>query len=169
MKANDWLRSVQPDGKPDVLQQVEHGVLSILGSYRGMGRLYRGIIVPTLQQYVLLAKKPTPPTICFMTHLLKPDERSATHSGKTDDPAWYSPSKIRSTRVQRNCRGWLWPVEWLKKLNPALAKECLAAAEALWKQERDQRAPSTERWSRVVELWLTTNKPGVWTGAARQP
>jgi hypothetical protein len=44
----------QPDGKPDVLQQVEHGVLSVVGGYESMGRLYRGIIEPTLRQYVFL-------------------------------------------------------------------------------------------------------------------
>src|SRR5690606_41151803 len=44
----------QPDGKPDVLQQIEHGVLSVVGGYRALGRLYRGIIAPTLRQYVFL-------------------------------------------------------------------------------------------------------------------
>ena len=44
----------QPDGKPDVLQQIEHGVLSVVGGYRSLGRLYRGIIEPTLRQYVFL-------------------------------------------------------------------------------------------------------------------
>jgi len=44
----------QPDGKPDVLQQLEHGVLSVVGGYETLGRLYRGIIEPTLRQYVFL-------------------------------------------------------------------------------------------------------------------
>jgi hypothetical protein len=44
----------QPDGKPDVLQQLEHGVLSVVGGYEALGRLYRGIIEPTLRQYVFL-------------------------------------------------------------------------------------------------------------------
>ena len=44
----------QPDGKPDVLQQLEHGVLSVVGGYESLGRLYRGIIEPTLRQYVFL-------------------------------------------------------------------------------------------------------------------
>ncbi|HEU5136794.1 MAG TPA: glycoside hydrolase family 9 protein [Steroidobacteraceae bacterium] len=44
----------QPDGKPDVLQQLEHGVLSVVGGYQSLGRLYRGIIEPTLRQYVFL-------------------------------------------------------------------------------------------------------------------
>ncbi len=43
-----------PDGKPDVLQQVEHGVLTILGGYESLGQFYRGIIVPMLRQYVHL-------------------------------------------------------------------------------------------------------------------
>ena len=43
-----------PDGKSDILQQIEHGVISILSGYNSLGRLYRGIICPTLRQYVLL-------------------------------------------------------------------------------------------------------------------
>ena len=44
----------QPDGKNDILQQIEHGMLSVVGAYRALGRLYRGIICPSLRQYVLL-------------------------------------------------------------------------------------------------------------------
>ena len=44
----------QPDGKSDLLQQVEHGALSVVGGYRALGRLYRGIICNDLRQYVLL-------------------------------------------------------------------------------------------------------------------
>jgi endoglucanase len=44
----------QPDGKPDVLQQLEHGVLSVVTGHETLGRLYRGIIEPTLRQYVFL-------------------------------------------------------------------------------------------------------------------
>ncbi|MDR1258632.1 MAG: glycoside hydrolase family 9 protein [Tannerellaceae bacterium] len=44
----------QPDGKADMLQQVENGALSVVGAYRALGRLYRGIICNDLRQYVLL-------------------------------------------------------------------------------------------------------------------
>lgn len=44
----------EPDSKPDLLQQIEHGLLSVTNGYRTLGRFYRGIIEPTLQQYVLL-------------------------------------------------------------------------------------------------------------------
>jgi len=44
----------KPDGKNDILQQIEHGVLSVIGAYRALGRLYRGIIVNSMQQYTIL-------------------------------------------------------------------------------------------------------------------
>jgi hypothetical protein len=44
----------QGDGKNDILQQIEHGVLSVVGAYGSLGRLYRGIIAGDLRQYVLL-------------------------------------------------------------------------------------------------------------------
>lgn len=44
----------QPDGKNDILQQIEHGALSIISGYHALGRLYRGIIAGDLRQYVLL-------------------------------------------------------------------------------------------------------------------
>ena len=44
----------QPDGKNDILQQIEHGALSVVNGYLSLGRLYRGIICNNLRQYVLL-------------------------------------------------------------------------------------------------------------------
>ena len=44
----------RPDGKPDMLQQIEHGVLSIVGGYNSLGRLYRGIQDASLHQYTHL-------------------------------------------------------------------------------------------------------------------
>jgi len=44
----------QPDGRNDILQQIEHGALTVVGGYRALGRLYRGIICGDMRQYVLL-------------------------------------------------------------------------------------------------------------------
>ena len=44
----------RPDGKPDILQQIEHGALSIVGGYNAMGRLYRGIQDSSLRIYTHL-------------------------------------------------------------------------------------------------------------------
>lgn len=44
----------EPDGKNDILQQIEHGLLSVTGAYKSMGRLYHEIMCGKLRQYVLL-------------------------------------------------------------------------------------------------------------------
>ena len=44
----------QPDGRNDILQQIEHGALTVVNGYLALGRLYRGIICNNLRQYVLL-------------------------------------------------------------------------------------------------------------------
>ncbi len=44
----------EPDGKNDVLQQIEHGLLNVVGGYRALGRLYHEIMSSDLRQYVLL-------------------------------------------------------------------------------------------------------------------
>jgi endoglucanase len=46
----------QPDGKNDAVQQIEHGLLSVLGGYHALGRLYRGVQDATLHQYTLLGE-----------------------------------------------------------------------------------------------------------------
>lgn len=51
---NHLVEIHQADGKNDILQQIEHGALSVVGGYKSMGRLYRGIICNNLRQYVLL-------------------------------------------------------------------------------------------------------------------
>ena len=47
---NHLVEIHQPDGKNDILQQVEHGLLSVVGAYKALGRLYRGIIANGLRQ-----------------------------------------------------------------------------------------------------------------------
>jgi len=49
----------QPDGKPDILQQIEHGVRWILNVNKQLGSLGVGVIVPTLRQYVHLGDPST--------------------------------------------------------------------------------------------------------------
>jgi hypothetical protein len=44
----------RPDGLPDVLQQVKHGVLGLLAQYAAFGHAIPGIIEPTLEEYTHL-------------------------------------------------------------------------------------------------------------------
>ena len=63
-----------PDGKADALQQIEHGVLTILGGYRSMGRVYRGIQEATLEQYVLLGDPSNATDNLHYSSSMKPGE-----------------------------------------------------------------------------------------------
>jgi endoglucanase len=53
---NHLVEIHDPDGINDAVQQIEHGLLTVLGGYRALGRTYRGIQVPTLRQYALLGE-----------------------------------------------------------------------------------------------------------------
>lgn len=149
------VRIHQPDGKPDILQQVEHGVLTILAGYRAMGRVYRGIIVPTLQQYVLLGDTANVTDNLFHDAALQQGRKTGTHSAATDDRwvfteqnAGHEFKAIAALAIAGRV---------LRQYNPELAKECLDTAEALWKQDRQiSRGGFDGQILAAVELWLTT-------------
>ncbi len=146
-----------PDGKPDVLQQIEHGVLTILGGYENMGRLYRGIICNNLRQYVLLGDASS------MTDGLKynPDlaekERTGTESGKTDDRWVFTEENAghEYTAIQALAAA----ARVLKGYNDNLASRCLKAATELYDVPReDSRWSSAGKINAACELLMTTNE-----------
>jgi hypothetical protein len=156
-QAKRLVKIHQPDGKPDILQQIEQGVLTILGGYKAMGRLYRGVITPTLPQYVLLGDTSNVTDNLFHNGSLKPGQQTGTHSAKADDRWVFTeedPGHEYKAIAALASAGRV-----LSKYNPALANESLAAAEALWRQNREAAKGFEERIVATVELWLTTNKP----------
>lgn len=132
----------QPDGKNDILQQVEHGVLTVVGGYRSLGRLYRGIIANDVRQYVLLG-----------------DAANMT-AGKIgdDDDRWVfteeNPQRELMTAAHLACAARV-----LRGFNDSLADDALEVAEELF-----NRTECTEHSGKVVsakvtaavELYLTT-------------
>ena len=145
-----------PDGKPDVLQQVEHGVLTILGGYENLGRLYRGIICNDLRQYVLLGDASS------MTDGLKynPDlgvnEKTGTESGKTDD-RWVF-TEENAGRVYTAIQGLASAARVLKGYNDELADRCLNAATELYDiQGEISQWNSSGKINAACELLITTN------------
>ncbi|MEZ4828684.1 MAG: glycoside hydrolase family 9 protein [Bacteroidia bacterium] len=94
----------RPDGKPDVLQQIEHGALTVVGGYEALGRLYRGIICSDLRQYTLLGDG------MVMTDNLKYDPSLKKMNAPEPLPAsWttvgYLPKKIPAAKS-------VWPPAW---------------------------------------------------------
>lgn len=151
------VRIHEPDGVPDLLQQVEHGVLSILGGYRALGRLYRGIIVPTLDQYVLIGDPANYSDNLVYDPSLGPAQRTATTSGVPDDRLVFT--EEHPAHEYQGIRALAVAGRVLVDYRPELAREALAAAESLWRVERPAGAGFDQRVSAAVELLLTTGDP----------
>lgn len=147
----------QPDGKPDVLQQIEHGVLSVVGGYRSLGRLYRGIIEPTLRQYVFLGDG-AEMTDNVVFDPKKIDEKTAPPVGLPGSPddRWVF-TEDNPRRELQTAAALAAASRALQGYNDELSRECLSVASALW-----DRATPKEPLLRVgaaAELLITTNDP----------
>ncbi|QHT61220.1 glycoside hydrolase [Paenibacillus lycopersici] len=122
----------QPDGKNDILQQIEHGVLSVVGAYRALGRLYRGIIESDLRQYVHLGD-------------------SASMLGDrwvfTED----NPPRELTTAAHLAAAS-----RALQAFNPALSSQALQAAREIYKVTDGTGTARTARIHAAAELFLTT-------------
>lgn len=125
----------QPDGKNDILQQIEHGVLSVVGAYRALGRLYRGIIESDLRQYVHLGD-------------------SASMLGDrwvfTED----NPPRELSTAAHLAAAA-----RALKEFNPTLSEQSLQAASEIFKVTDGTGSARGAKFHAAAELYLTTGEP----------
>jgi hypothetical protein len=146
----------RPDGKPDLLQQIEHGALQIAAQYRSIGRLVRGIVDGELHSYHHLGDALTQTDNLIYDPSLKPYQSEGGRSGTPDDrwvytdPApWANYSGIGAlAAASRALRGY----------NEPLAAECLALATKAYAEERSRPAPATPqagfgaRFGQVAEL-----------------
>ena len=131
----------EPDGKNDILQQVENGALTVVRSYQALGRLYRGIICSTLRQYAMLGDA------AAMTDGI---------SGDADD-RWIftedNPMRALSTAAQL-----AGAARVLRGFNDVLAGECLDIAEELYRNTSIADRMIAMKLQPAVELYLTTGK-----------
>jgi hypothetical protein len=75
----------RPDGKPDILQQIEHGTLNLVAQVENIGHPVRGIVVPNLHQYHHLGDAMTETDNLPYNPNLKPYETDGKTSGTPDD------------------------------------------------------------------------------------
>ena len=126
----------EPDGKNDILQQIENGALTVVRSYQALGRLYRGIICNNLRQYVLLG------------------DAAAMTDGVigNDDDRWIftenNPFREITTAAQLAAAS-----RALKGYNDQLSRECLDIAVKIYNQADDRL-----KLQAAVELYLTTGE-----------
>jgi endoglucanase len=151
-EVNHIVELNRPDGKPDILQQIEHGALSIVGGYLSMGRLYRGIISPGLRQYVLLGDPAN------VTDNIKFDKRSSFAAnpiglpGSPDDRLVFTDENPgRELEVAAALAA---ASRSLKGFNDTLSSHCLRIAEDLWNTTKEK--DPLLRLRLAVELLKTT-------------
>ncbi len=172
----------RPDGKPDILQQIEHGVLSIVPAYHSLGRLYRGIQDASLVQYTHLGDAAT------MTdnQVFRGDMAQATAvlakaalEGSQAEPKIGNLPRLGSTGSADD--RWVFTEEngehelstagalaaasrALRGFNDPLAADCLGVANELWDRCRDVRAADEReanalrgaRLEAAIELYQST-------------
>ncbi len=123
----------RPDGVPDVIQQVKHGVLALLAQYHAFGHAIPGIIEPTLEEYTHLgdAASKTDGKI-YDPHLGGLDS-DGIHSGVPDD-RWAFTTHI--TPLNYDAASALAAASRiLRGYDDKLAKECLLIATQVWQDE----------------------------------
>lgn len=145
---------LRPDGINDAIQQIEHGLLSVLGGYRALGRTYRGIIEPTLEQYVLLGDVTTQTDGLAYDPALKPGARTATTSSVNDD-RWVF-TEDNPDRELNTAAGLANAARVLRASNPALADEALAAAVDLTRRAIDRAGKVEAKVAALSELARST-------------
>lgn len=131
----------EPDGKNDMLQQIENGALTVVRSYQALGRLYRGIICNNLRQYVLLG------------------DASAMTDGQigNDDDRWIftEDNPMRALSAAAELAG---ASRVLRGYNDALSKECLDIATTVYQQTQVSGMMEGMKMQAAVELYLMTQQ-----------
>ena len=148
----------KPDGRNDAQQQIEHGLLSVLGGYRAMGRLYRGIQDAHLEQYPLLGD------VTNATDNLPYDPAQKRdllhgHTYGVDDDRWVFTEDNPDRELE--AAGQLAAASVaLRGYDARLSAEALAAARDVFARAHGREKAPTARITALVELILATGERG---------
>jgi hypothetical protein len=166
---DEKARSVQiraPDGIPDAIQQIQHGVIAILAQYHTIGHAIPGIIEPTLQEYTHLGDAASQTDGRIYSSRLGPLESDGTYSGVPDDRWAFT---TRTTPLDYLAISSLAAASRvLRGFDDSMSAECLQTAVRVWDEEH-KRPPvifksfnttagelSDEETKATVELLIAT-------------
>lgn len=125
----------RPDGVPDIIQQIQHGVLQLLAQQKSVGHAISGIVEARLSQYRHLGDASTRTDNLIYNPKLDSLQSDGLSSGTSDD-RWAFTSK--STPLNYGSAGALAAASRaLRGFNDSLAEECLATAKKVWKEEQN--------------------------------
>jgi hypothetical protein len=126
-----------PDGKPDLLQQIEHGTLALLAQHRAVGHAIPGVIVPDISQYTHLGDGLTmTDNLVYNPYMRDMDEleTNGLESGLMDD-RWAFTSRTSALNFG-SIAALAAASRALEGYNDELAEECLQTAVTAWDDER---------------------------------
>lgn len=127
------------DGKPDLLQQIEHGTLGLIAQHRAVGHAIHGIVEAHIEQYTHLGDGITKTDNLIYDASMGELESDGFKSGKFDD-RWAFTTK--STPLNYGSAAALAAASRaLKGYNDELANEALATAKKVWADEKAKPHP----------------------------
>lgn len=156
------------DGKPDLLQQIEHGVLALVAQHRAVGHAIPGIVSPDLGQYTHLGDGLTKTDNLIHNPELDETESNGYESGVFDD-RWAFTSRSSSLNFG-SAAALAAASRALAGYNDELARESLDIAVRVWNEEKS-RDPivfqhgnttggplASEEMKAALELLVTTGE-----------
>ena len=129
-----------PDGKPDLLQQIEHGTLQLVAQHKNIGFAVRGINFPNLYQYHHLGDASTITDNLPYNPKLKPYQSDGLTSGTMDD-RWVFTPRLPSVNLG-SIAALAAASRALRDFNAPLSKEALDVAVKAWNEEHERTEPS---------------------------
>jgi endoglucanase len=127
-----------PDGKPDILQQIAHGVENLLNGYRVAGHSFAGISDPSTEQYQKQGDAASITDNRIFDPSLKPWEAMGDRSGRPDDRLAFT---TRDTATEfRVIAALAAASRVLAEFNQQLASECRVTALKAWDYEHTHAA-----------------------------
>ena len=132
-EASRLVQIHRPDGIPDVLQQIKHGVLGLVAQYDAFGHAIPGIIEPTLEEYTHLGDAASKTDGKIYSAKMGPLDTDGVSSGVPDD-RWAFTSHI--TPLNYDAAAALAAASRvLHGYDDALAGRCLTIAMQVWNDE----------------------------------
>ncbi len=154
----------RPDGKPDLLQQIEHGTLNMVAQVKNIGHPVRGIVVPNLHQYHHLGDAINETDNLLYDSTLKTYEAKGNRSGTLDDRWAFTE---RTTFLDYYTAAALAAASRaLKGFDDILSQQSLFYAQKLWNEDDSisnkdtsgfsKRFGASLKMSAALQLYITT-------------
>jgi len=131
-----YVQIRKPDGVPDAIQQIAHGILYLLAQYKVFGHAIPGVISPTLEQYTHLGDAASETDGKIYSEKMSQLESDGNYSGVPDDRWAFT---THTTPLNYGAAAALAAASRvLHGYDDKMAEECLQTAEQVWSKEHSQ-------------------------------